>query len=247
MKHLLLYLIFLFGCFQITAQAIEWQTLNEPGNGGRTTDVAINPNNPNHILVSGDMLGLGYSIDGGQTWQPTFGFNSYELGAISFNPNNTDVVWVGSMSGPFKSIDGGLTWSLMRNGMPAIQNYFYTCPVELILFDPANGERLLAFGGSKRDWNNRGEPKWNVVWESLDNGESWSALTTVGTPTRPGITSAVFAGEEKIFAALRDQGLWVSVDRGVTWEQVNGLPDFADVYHVAVDPTNASILYVYCL
>ena len=245
MKHLLFIGTLFWGSTFLISQSIQWQSLNEPGNGGRTTDVAIDPNNADHILIAGDMLGLGYSNDGGQTWLPTFGFNSYELGAITFHPTNSDLVWVGSMSGPFLSMDGGLTWTLKRKGMPAIRDFFYTSPIELVLFDPQNDQRLLAFGGSKRDWNNRSQPKWNVVWESLDGGDNWRELSTVGTPARPGISAAAFAGPNKLFAAVRDQGLWVSHDNGLTWElTITGLPERPDVYHVAVDPTNSEIVYL---
>ena len=232
--------------FQVSlfSQSISWQTLNEPGNGGRTNHVAINPANSDHILVSGDMLGLGYSDDGGKTWLPTFGFNSYELHGITFHPTNRDIVWVGSMSGPFKSEDGGLNWELKREGMDPIKQFSFSCPIERILFDPGDENHLLAFGGSKRDWNSNGAPRWNVVWESNDGGETWAQLSTVGIEQRPGVTSATYISENKIAVAARGQGLFISEDNGETWElSIQGLPSTPDVYHVAVDPQNAAILY----
>lgn len=149
LSFVFLYCLF---CSIITlAQTINWQPLNEPGNGGRITDIAISPIDNNHILIAGDMLGIAYSNDGGTSWQATFGFESYEIGAITFHPSNSQIVWAGTMSGPYKSEDGGQNWEWKRNGMPPINNWSYSCPVEKILFDPSNTNRLLAFGGSKRE------------------------------------------------------------------------------------------------
>ena len=242
-SSLFLVLLLLY-CNIIHTQSINWQPLNEPGNGGRITDIAISPADNNHILIAGDMLGIAYSEDGGTTWLPTFGFESYEIGAITFHPTNDQIVWAGTMSGPYKSEDGGQTWEWKRNGMPPINNWSYSCPIEKILFDPSNFDRLLAFGGSKREWNSPGNPKWNSLWESLDGGETWAELAVIGIPAKPGITSATFAGADKIIAAVKEQGLYISTDGGQNWElSINGMNQSTNIISVAVDPANPDILF----
>ncbi|MEM6805960.1 MAG: hypothetical protein AAF696_31475, partial [Bacteroidota bacterium] len=226
------------------SQDIQWRSLNEPGSGGRITDVGISPFNPKKILVSGDMLGLTYSEDGGKSWLPSYGFNSYELAAISFHPTDSQVVWVGSMSGPFKSEDGGLIWQSKRRGMDPIKRGSFSCPVEIILFDPFQPNRLLAFGGSKREWSSPGSPRWSVIWESTDDGENWSYLSTVGIEEKPGITAAAFIDRNKIAVAAAQQGLYLSSDNGQSWSKSeNGLPTNPYVLHVTVNPQNKDILY----
>ena len=89
---------------------IRWQPLFEPGCGGAMTAVAVSPHNPQNVLLAGDMLGVGISVDGGQNWQLTFGFDSYEMADFAFHPSRPDEIWVGSMSGPYISQDGGVHW-----------------------------------------------------------------------------------------------------------------------------------------
>ena len=49
--------------------SLGWVPLGESAVGGRITGLAVNPANPNVVLVGGDMLGVGLSVDGGRTWE----------------------------------------------------------------------------------------------------------------------------------------------------------------------------------
>src|SRR3569833_1120863 len=80
---------------------LSWKPLEEPGSGGVIVGLAISPHDSRRLLVSGDMLGVGRSDDGGKSWQPTFGFSSWEMADFTFDPRNPNLVWVGSMSGPY--------------------------------------------------------------------------------------------------------------------------------------------------
>ncbi|MBD3346812.1 MAG: hypothetical protein GF401_17280, partial [Chitinivibrionales bacterium] len=109
-------------CFMpaIAATQIEWTPLHEPGSGGRLTSIAVSPHDPNHVLLGGDMLGIGVSFDKGDSWLATFGLPSWEIGDFTFHPENPDIIWAATMSGPCKSTDKGVTWASKRNGMPDI-------------------------------------------------------------------------------------------------------------------------------
>jgi len=48
--------------------------------------------------------------------------------------------------------------------------------IEKAVFDPDQPERLLAFSGSSRRCNTC--DTFGCVWQSTDDGESWSHLTT---------------------------------------------------------------------
>ena len=86
--------------------------------GGRVTGLAVDPVDPNVMLVGGDMLGVGLSEDGGHSWQATSGFSSWEINAFTWPASDPRVVWVGTLSGPYESMDGGHTWVSRRAGMP---------------------------------------------------------------------------------------------------------------------------------
>ena len=51
--------------------SLDWKPLYEPGSGGWMTGMRISPHDSKRILLSGDMLGVGLSTDGGRSWQAT--------------------------------------------------------------------------------------------------------------------------------------------------------------------------------
>ncbi len=90
--------------------------MGEPGSGGAMVDVSVSPADSKRILVSGDMLGVGLSEDGAESWQSTFGFKSWECGSFTWHPSDGKTVWVGMANGPYVSRDGGRTWVEKRGG-----------------------------------------------------------------------------------------------------------------------------------
>ncbi|MDZ7372131.1 MAG: hypothetical protein ONB12_13300, partial [candidate division KSB1 bacterium] len=206
------------------ALEFDWKPLLEPGSGGRIVSLIVSPHDSNRILVGGDMLGVGLSLDRGDSWGETFGFDSWEMADFTWHPQNPNEVWVGSMSGPYKSTDGGRNWVSKRRGMGAFDGGMYSAPVQKILFDPNNPQRLIAVGGSHRRWESPGTPKWGVVWESTDGGETWRQIANLRSRN---ILAAGFAAgsSDSLYAAVDGLGVFVSRDGGRTWQEANaGLP-----------------------
>ena len=237
-------------CGLITAGGLtlelNWKPLNEPGSGGRITALSVSPHEANRWLVAGDMLGVGVSTDGGDSWGMSFGFDSWEMADFTWHPTDPDVVWVGSMSGPYKSEDGGVNWTSKRGGMGAFAGYSYSVPIQKVLFDPNNADRLIAVGGSHRRWNSPASPKWGFVWQSADGGETWNQIAAIGDGNGKNIVAAGFGGESSsvIYAAVDEEGVFVSIDGGETWDPKNeGLPH-TKINWIEPHPTNASIAWV---
>ena len=93
------------------AYALEWTPLNEPGSGGQFSSIVVSPYDSNKVFLSGDMLGLGISTDGGETWNRSQGFIDGQIHEVTFHPENPQIVWAGSSTGPYKSTDGGFTFN----------------------------------------------------------------------------------------------------------------------------------------
>lgn len=239
----------------VTSQAQTWQQVGEPGVGGRVTGLSVSPHDPNRILASGDMLGVGISNDGGDSWGETFGFRSWEMASATWHPTDPDIAWVGSMSGPYVSNDGGVNWQPQRNGFPPIAGFSFSAPIEEVLFDPNDVTRLLAFGGSSRRWRpNGGNLEYGAVWESTNSGSDWSrvsTLTSTGSalgdaPDGFNITSADFAAgsSTQLYAAVDSQGFYRSIDGGQNWAKSNsGLPH-TNINRVAAHPTDADTVFL---
>ena len=238
----------------LAIHAQTWEPLGEPGVGGWVTGLAVSPHDPDRVLVGGDMLGVGLSLDGGDSWQPTSGFESWEIASFTWHPVDANEVWAGTMSGPYVSRDGGATWIARRNGLPDVAGWSFSAPIEVVLFDPIDDDRLLAFGGSSRGWPSGGDPAWGAVWESTNGGDDWIRLTTLtatGSDAMPDGNDLVVVGaafgsgsSSRVYAAVRGFGFYRSDDGGATWSVANvGLPH-VNAGRLAVDPSNVDRVYL---
>ena len=235
--------------------SLVWKPLYEPGSGGWMTGMRISPHDSRRILLSGDMLGVGLSTDGGRSWQATSGFKSWEIGDLTWHPQNPKIAWAGTVSGPYISVDSGRTWQERRMGMPPPLGLGHSAPVEKVLFDPGDVNHLLAIGGSSRRWD---MIKWEeaalgVVWESRDAGQRWTRLATLtakgfsnaSDAKGVNIVSAAFASgsSTRIFAALDGHGVRVSEDAGKTWQVCDeGLPHL-EMERIVAHPTKPNIVF----
>ena len=235
----------------------RWDALNEPGNMGRVEAVAISPHNPNLILAGGDVLGVGLSTNGGASWEQTLGITDCsEINDFTFDPVHSNVVWVGTLSGPYQSIDSGKTWTLKRAGMPPMSRTTLTAPIQKVLFDPNESNTLLALGGNHRHmgYGKIGTTAWGGVWKSTDGGANWARLTTIddaavgGTNDGTGVLlndAGFTAGSSRILYACSDQGgVYRSTDAGASFSKANdGLPGTA-AWALALHPTDPETLWV---
>ena len=209
--------------FELNSNA--WAPLNEPGSGGRISSLAVSPYDSRRVLVGGDMLGVGLSTDSGAHWLPTKGFSSWEINDFTWHPSNPDVVWVGTLSGPYRSEDGGATWTSKRAGMPT-GDYPYSAPVQKVLIDRTSPSHLIAIGGNQRELKQpkTGALNYGAVYESTDRGDSWRTIGSVGQDVNV-LDATASAGLRTIYAATRTLGMVKSADYGRTWAPATrGLP-----------------------
>ena len=225
-----------------------FQSTTIVGSGGRMDAISVQPGNSDSVLISGDMLSVGFSRDGGQSWDGRHdGIENYQAADFTWDPDTTDRVWMGTLGGPHVSDDAGETWRLARVGMPARSNGQLTAPVEKILFDPndVGGDRLLAFEGDHREFGSAEGQHNGRVWISQDDGATWSESYVVAAGGN--ITDAEYLGDSgsRLMATVANQGVFVSDDDGVTWTARNiGLPDNLDALSVASHPTDENIAWV---
>ncbi len=220
---------------------VSWTPLNEPGVGGQVTSLSVSPFDSNRILVGGDMLGIGLSTDGGDTWNETAGLKGGGQTVEQFTWVDADTVWAGTARGPYKSDDGGLTWTSKRSGFPSFVGLGFTAPVQKILIDPNNSSRVLAFIGNFRRFNsNNGYTDLGEVWESTDGGENWAQKSTIAAGKH--IEQAVYKDNNTIYA-IADGKFYRSSDDGSTWGQF-GTGLVGSAKWVTKSPTSNSTVWV---
>src|SRR5581483_7646704 len=76
---------------------MTWREIGPALPGGRVAAVAGSDSNPNLYYLGSAGGGVWKSEDGGETWQPVFEHEKVAaIGAVAIDPNNNDVVWVGT-------------------------------------------------------------------------------------------------------------------------------------------------------
>lgn len=170
------------------------------------------------VLLAGAANGLWKSTDAGRSWLRV-GTKPGRITALAVDPRTPRVIYAGIASGAlFKSTDSGLTWLRLRAGQGV--------PVSSLEVDPANSSIVYAGLGRR-------------LFRSLDRGATWRVGPSL--PGRPGI--ALAASRSELLAGT-SSGLFVSPDRGLTFQALQ--PDFPPppVHDLALDRQDPPRLYV---
>lgn len=235
----------------MAADVSPFVQMGEIGVGGRIDSISVQPGNSDRVLIGGDMLGVGYTDDGGQSWNGTHdGWLNYNASDFTWDPNNPGHVWAGTLGGPHFSSDYGQTWEARRDGLPPQKAFTYAAPIEKILIDPLNPQRLLAVEGDHRFiLNNRPFVFSGNVRISVDGGQTWDNSLTANIGMNRNIVDAQFTTDTRVVLVARDDAIYISEASGAagSWvRQPFNLPNVegATATSIAVDPTNAERMWV---
>lgn len=181
-------------------------------------------------LVSFGGNGVYQSQNAAQSWIfSSSGLSSWFGTAVTFDPEVPSTVYLGGLngSGIFKSTNSGLTWSDS-----------YIGSVTAIAVDPFNSSHILAADTTKG------------LIVSTDGGITWNVVTSLPTPTGSAFIvgikfNPIQSGTSYISVRGGGQGVVESVNNGQSYFTTNtGLTTDQAISPVAVDPTNANILFV---
>ncbi|MBI1182788.1 glycosyl hydrolase [bacterium] len=227
---------------------------------GRVVDVAVVPSKPWVWYVAAAAGGVWKTNNNGVTFTPVFDSEgSYSIGCISIDPNNENVIWVGSGEnnnqrsvaygdGVYKSEDGGKTWKNM--GLKSSEH------IGMISIDPRNSEvvYVAAYGPL---WSEGGE---RGLYKSTDGGKTWNNILHVSdytgvnevhlNPKNPDIIYATAHQRMRhVFTYIGggpESAIYRSTDGGKTFDILkNGLPSGVDVGRIGLDisPVNPDVVY----
>lgn len=241
------------------ANGLQLRSIGPAFMGGRIADIAVNPIHSSTWYVAVGSGGLWKTTNSGTTWTPVFDAQaSYSIGTVALDPNNPEVVWVGTGEnvsgrhvgwgdGVYKSMDGGATWQQM-----GLKNSEH---IGKIIIDPRNSD-VVYVAAEGPLWSLGGE---RGLFKTKDGGKTWQLILEIDADT--GVTDAEFdpSNPDVIYAAAYQRrrktwallgggpksGIYKSMDGGESWRLINaGLPqgDKGKI-GLAVTPANPQIVF----
>lgn len=244
---------------KLSMSGLKFRGLGPALTSGRISDFAVHPENRSLYYVASASGGVWKTDNAGTTYTPIFDAQgSYSIGCLAMDPNNPNVVWVGTGEnnnqrsvaygdGLYKSEDGGKSWKHM-----GLKNSEH---IGKILVDPRNSNvvYVAAIGPLWSAGGDRG------VYKTTDGGKTWEAVLTIDEhtgvndlvmdPRNPDVLYAgAFQRRRHVFTYVGGgpgSGIYKSVDAGKTWEKANnGLPS-VDMGRIAlaISPADPEVIY----
>ncbi|HKR06292.1 MAG TPA: glycosyl hydrolase [Bacteroidia bacterium] len=242
-----------------TFNGLSFRSIGPAITSGRVIDFAVNPANKKEYFVASASGGVWKTANGGITYEPIFEKEgSYSIGCVRMDPNNANVVWVGSGEnnnqrsvaygdGVYKSMDGGKSWKNM-----GLKNSEHT---GMITIDPKNSDivYVAAYG-----------PLWNAggdrgIYKTTDGGKTWKQILFVSENTGfneihidPRNSNVLYAcahqRRRQVYSYISggpESNLYKSNDGGITWDTLSkGLPE-GDKGRIGlcISPVNPDYIY----
>ena len=154
------------------------------------------------------------------------------VNCIAFDPNDQDIIWVGSPAGGlWKSNDGGSNWSTNTDDLPVIG-------ISHIAINPNNSQIMYIVTGDAdaTDTYSIG------ILKSIDGGSSWNTTGISYTVNQeqtvnkliinPNFTDSLYA--------ITNSNILISTDAGTTWQAVGSVGRWRDI---EFKPNNSNVVY----
>jgi photosystem II stability/assembly factor-like uncharacterized protein len=242
-----------------TVSGLKFREIGPSFTSGRIADFAVNPANHSEYYVAVASGHVWKTINNGTTFKPVFDKQkSYSIGVVTMDPNNSNVVWVGTGEnnhqrvlgygdGVYKSLDGGKSWKNM--GLKESRQ------IGGIVVDPNNSDVVfVAAEGSV--WGPGGD---RGLYKTIDGGQNWKKVLEISEHT--GVNNIIMdPRDSKVMYATSEQrrrhvhtkigggpesAMYKSTDGGENWRKLkSGLPG-GDIggMGIAISPVNPDVIY----
>ncbi len=239
---------------------LKWRSIGPAWASGRIADFAVNAKNPKEYYVAVASGNVWKTENNGTTWKPVFDkYGAYSMGIVELDPNNSNVVWVGTGEnnhqralgygdGVYKSMDGGKSFKNM--GLKESRQ------IGGIVIDPRNSDVVyVAAEGSA--WGPGGD---RGLYKTIDGGTTWEKILEISEntgvnnivmdPSNPDILYATSEQRRRTsFTKIGggpESAVYKSTDAGANWRKImDGLPK-VDLGGMGIDvsPVDPNLVYL---
>jgi len=239
------------GLFRSVDGGNSWEGLNyEPATFAEWYAVALDPQNPQNVLISDEHQGVMLrSGDGGRSWSIVFRHpqvsasdfrRRHGFKAIAFAPSDPRVVYAGMSRerrnidegradpsfGIYKSTDGGRTWQQANDSNTATQN------INDIVIDPRDAN--VAYAATVK----------SGVFKTTDGGKSWTAINAGLAVFDIRALAIDPQNPQTLYAGAEGGAVYKSIDGGMRWIPISaGMDPQAAIRSIVIDPTNPQVIY----
>ena len=242
-----------------TFSGLKWRGIGPALMSGRIADIAVDPERRSTWYVAVGSGGVWKTENRGTTWTSVFdGQGSYSIGVVTIDPNDSNVIWVGTGEnvsgrhvgygdGVYRSLDGGSTWENM--GLKESEH------IGMIRIDPRDSD-VIYVAAQGPLWSGGGD---RGLFKSTDGGKSWNNVLSGGEytgvnevhldPRNPDVVYAAKHQRLRTVAALinggPESGIFKSTDGGQTWRELtNGIPaEDKGKIGLAISPIDPDVVY----
>jgi uncharacterized protein (TIGR03437 family) len=179
------------------------------------------------------------SDNNGASWDNLTAFRTTsiigpDLRDLAVSPANEDEATVATGSGVFRTVDAGKSWSGLNQGLPNLPS------VRLLNLPSGDrGARLALFDASAVEW----QPGQKSAWLPADNSDYIGelGLRQALSANRGLNVSAVAWPRDVIYFGTAEGQLWVSTNRGQSYQVAPAVPDAGPVLRFWTDPSDSRI------
>jgi len=221
---------------KVSLAGLAFRSIGPAVTGGRIIDIEVNPRDHSEYYVASGHGSLWKTVNRGTTFSPIFdGESSFSIGAVTLDPSNPKVVWVGTGEnsatsylvpgdGVYRSADAGKSWKKM--GIEESQQIG-----EIVVHpeDP-NTVWVAAYGSHRTSGGDRG------VYKTTDGGETWTNVLRPSDhtgcwqlhmdPRDPDVLYTVAHQRQRFLTTIitggDESGIYKTVDGGETWTRLEG-------------------------